>query len=146
MGSAPTWKAPRNVSIFSRVHLLVSNLKSVGTAFKVQDHSFTITCSPTTLPETNIARKNGWLEDYCFNCFLLGWRNWQVRTVRFMEGSFVGCSYNLDIFWDGWIQEISESKLRKIRFQNNFSQWSLVACWVISISDLPSKPPTHKVT
>ncbi len=31
-----------------------------------------------TLPETNIAPENGWLED---NPFLLGWPFFQVRTV-----------------------------------------------------------------
>ena len=37
----------------------------------------------STLPETNIFEpKNGWLE---YDCFLLGWLNFEVRTVSFRE-------------------------------------------------------------
>jgi len=38
-----------------------------------------------TLPETNIAPKNGWLE-----YFPIGEAYFQVRAVRFREGSFLG--------------------------------------------------------
>ena len=35
-----------------------------------------------TLPETNIAPEDGWLEDY----FSFGMASWQVQTVGFREG------------------------------------------------------------
>ena len=48
-----------------------------------------------TLPETNIASENGWLED---DCFLFGMASWQVRTVSFREGNELGCIHCPVIF------------------------------------------------
>ena len=45
-----------------------------------------------TLPETNIAPKNGWLEYY----FPIGKAYFQGRTVSFREGKFLWCD-----LWEG---------------------------------------------
>ena len=55
-----------------------------------------------TLPKTNIAPENGWLE---YDCFLLGWSIFRCENVSFREGSFflLNNASNLPKSWSaGW--------------------------------------------
>ena len=72
--------------------------------------------SHVTLPETNIfAPENGWLE---YDPFLLGLGNFSgAFAVSFREGSFQGCTSNLDVSWVSWICLFDSMRMEQVPIQ-----------------------------